>query len=128
MKGVAVRMRIRIQNSEQYLDVNLPHPYLLGNPEVFDLQLKQQLQPIIDRDKLKCSGCGKLLVNNSWIGINHRPMSALEVTESIRVQDRNTGEVYSSGKFELKDKWAIFLFCYDTTESCISKWKVKRPK
>jgi hypothetical protein len=55
-------------------------------------------------------------------------MSARIVKETLRVEDKNTGEVYGEGEFELKDMWALFLFCYDTRESCINKWKSHRPK
>lgn len=127
-EGVIVRMKIRIQNSDRFLDINVEHPYLLGSPDVYERELKPQLQEIINRNNLKCSGCGKPLINNSWIGINHRPKSALKINETFKVENKNTGEVYGGGEFELKDMWAIFLFCFDTRESCITKWKAKRPK
>jgi hypothetical protein len=48
--------------------------------------------------------------------------------ENYRVEDDNTGEVYGSGEWELKDTWALFLFCSDSAGECISKWKDRRPK
>jgi hypothetical protein len=121
-------MKIRIQNSNKFIDVAVEHPYLLGSPDVYERELKPQLQDIINRDNLKCSGCGKPLINRDWICINHRPMSARVIKETLRVEDKNTGEVYGEGEIELKDMWAMFLFCFDTRADCINKWKDKRPK
>ncbi len=121
-------MKIRIQDSNKFIDVDVAHPYLLGDVNVYERELKPKIQEIIDRDNLKCSGCGKPLKNNGWICINHRPKSALNMKETYRVEDENTGEVYGEGEFELKDMWAMFLFCFDTRESCLTKWKDKRPK
>ena len=121
-------MKIRIQNSNEFIDVDVTHPYLLSEGNVYKQELKPKIQEVIDRDNLKCSGCGKPLINKSWIGVNHRPKSARVIKETLRVEDKNTGEVYGAGEFELKDVWAIFLFCYDSRVDCINKWKDKRPK
>ena len=121
-------MKIKIQDSDNYLDVNVAHPYLLSNPDVNEREFKPKIQEIIDRDCLKCSGCGKELKGRGWIAVNHRPMSARVIKETYRVENESTGEVYGEGEIELKDKWAVFLFCFDTRESCLTKWKDKRPK
>jgi hypothetical protein len=121
-------MRIRIQNSNKFIDVNVEHPYLLSNPDVNERELKPKLMDVINRDNLKCDGCGKPLINRGWICVNHRPKSALNMKETYRVEDDNTGEVYGEGEFELKDMWAMFLFCFDTRADCINKWKDTRPK
>ena len=121
-------MKIRIENSNKFIDVNVAHPYLLSNPDVNERELKPKIQEIINRDNLKCSGCGKLLINRDWICINHRPMSAMKVKETLRVEDKNIGDVYGKGEWELKNIWAVFLFCFDTRADCINKWKDKLPK
>lgn len=121
-------MKIRIQNSNKFIDVNVEHPYLLSSPDVNERELKPKLIEVIDRDNLKCSGCGKPLKNRGWICVNHRPKSALNIKETYRIEDNNTGEVYGEDEFELKDMWAIFLFCFDTRADCLTKWKDKRPK
>lgn len=121
-------MKIRIQNSKKFIDVNVEHPYLLSNPEVYEKDFKPKLQEAIDKYDLKCDGCGKPLKNNGWICINHRPKSALSVKENLRIDNEETGEAYGEGEFELKDTWAVFIFCFDTREACITKWKDKRPK
>lgn len=121
-------MKIRIQNSNKFIDVAVEHPYLLGSPDVYEKELKPQIETAINKYGLKCSGCGTPLKDKGWICINHRPMSARIVRETLRVEDKNTGDVYGEGEIELKDMWALFLFCYDTRESCINKWKANRPK
>jgi len=121
-------MKIRIQNSSKFIDVDVAHPYLLGDVNVYERELKLKIQEIINRDNLKCSGCGKPLINRGWICVNHRPKSALNMKETYRVEDDNTGEVYGSGEWELKNTWALFLFCSDTAGDGLSKWKDKRPK
>lgn len=127
-EGVIVRMKIRIQNSSKFIDVDVAHPYLLGDVKVYERELKPKIQEVIDRDNLKCSGCGKPLNNRGWICVNHRPKSALTMKENYRVEDENTGEVYGEGEFELKDTWALFLFCSDSVQDCINKWKGRRPR
>jgi hypothetical protein len=112
-------MRIRIQNSNKFIDVNVEHPYLLSNPDVNERELKPKLMDVINRDNLKCDGCGKPLINRGWICVNHRPKSALNMKETYRVEDDNTGEVYGSGEWELKNTWALFLFCSDTAGDCL---------
>ena len=121
-------MKIKIQNSDKFVDVAVEHPYLLGSPDVFERELKPKLQGIINSDNLKCSGCGKALTNREWIVITHRPKSALDVRETLSVEDINVGIIYSEGVLEFKNVWAVFLFCFDTRADCISKWKNKRPK
>ena len=127
-EGVVIRMKIKIQDSNKFIDVDVAHPYLLGDVNVYERELKPKIQEIIDKNNLKCSGCGKPLINRGWICVNHRPKSARIVRETLRVEDKNTGEVYGEGEFELKDMWAMFLFCFDTRADCINKWKDKRPK
>ena len=127
MKGVVVdRMKIKIQDSDKFIDVAVEHPYLLGSPDVYERELKPKLQDIINRDNLKCSGCGKPLINRGWKCVNHRPMSAGGFKEKLRVENKDTAIHYID--YELKDMWAMFLFCFDTRADCISKWKDKRPK
>jgi len=121
-------MKIRIQNSNNFIDAAVKNPILFSSPDVYERELKPKIQEIIDRDKLKCSGCGKPLINRGWICVNHRPKSALNMKETYRVEDENTGEVYGSGEWELKNTWALFLFCSDSAGDCINKWKDKRPK
>src|SRR3972149_9873157 len=116
-------MKIRIQNSNKFIDVGVEHPYLLSNPDVNERELKPKLVAVINRDNLKCDGCGKLLKNRGWICVNHRPMSARVIKETLRVEDNNTGDVYGMGECELKDTWALFLFCSDSAGDCINKWK-----
>lgn len=122
------KMKIRIQNSEKYLDVNVEHPYLLGNPDICKRELTPKLQVIIKANDLKCDGCGMLLKNKGWVAVNHRPKSARVVKETYRVENKSTGEVWGEGEFMIKDIWAVFLFCSDTCGDCISKWKDNRPK
>lgn len=119
-------MKIRIQDSEDYLDINVTHPYLLSYSNVYEQELKPKLLEVIDRNNLKCSGCGKPLINRDWICINHRPISAGGFKEKIRVENNDNTIHYID--YELKDMWAMFLFCFDTRVDCINKWKDKRPK
>lgn len=117
-----------IQDSKEHLDVDVEHPYELSNPEIYEKIFRPRLQELIDNRDLKCDGCGKPLRDRGWICVNHRPKSALSIKENLRLEDKETGEVYGEGEFDLKDKWAVFLFCFDTRESCITKWKDRRPK
>ena len=121
-------MKIRIQNSDKFLDVNVEHPYLLSNLDVFNKEARPQLLEAIHTNNLKCDGCGKLLKNREWICVYHRPMSAKIIKETYRFENKKTGEVYGGGEIELKDTWAFFLFCFDTRTDCIGKWKDKRLK
>ena len=108
-----------IQDSNKFIDVAVKHPYLLGNPDVNEREFKPKIQEVIDRDNVKCSGCGKELKCIGWIAVNHRPMSAKKIKETYRVDNESTGEVYGEGKIEVKDTWAVFLFCFDTRADCI---------
>jgi hypothetical protein len=118
-------MKIRIQDSDKFVDINVEHPNLLGNLEVYERELKPKLQEIINRDNLKCSGCGKLLKERDWICVSHRPMSAGQFKE-ISIETKK--DVLHYLNYELKDVWALFLFCSDTRESCLTKWNSIRPK
>lgn len=120
-------MKLRIQNSSKFIDVGVAHPYLIGDVKVYERELKPKLIEIINRDNLKCDGCGKSLKDREWICINHRPNSALNMKETYRVKN-NTGEVYGGGEWELKDTWALFLFCANTSKDCLIKWKDRRPQ
>ena len=88
-------MKIRIQNINKFIDVDVAHPYLLGDINVYERDLKPKIQDIINRYKLKCSGCGKPLFNS---------------------------------EVELKDMRTLFLFCSDSVQDCLNKWKGRCPK
>lgn len=123
---VGVRMKIRIQNSNNFLDVNVAHAYLLNNPDVFNKEAKPQLQEAINTNALRCDGCSKNLKGRGWIAINHRPMSARGFKEKLSVENKDTVIHYID--YELKDTWAMFLLCSDTREDCLKKWLDKRPR
>jgi len=121
-------MKIRIQNSDRFINVDVDHPYELGNPEISEVLLNPKIQQLIDKDNLKCDGCGSALKDRSWICVNHRPKSAGKFKESLRMEDEKTGEVYGEGEYQIEDVWAIFLFCFDTREKCMKKWTKRRPR
>lgn len=101
-------MKIRIQDSLNYIDLNILHPHLFNTE---DPQIKQQLEDVVKERELKCSGCGKPLEENKWIVTLHRPKSAL---------NEETGDS--------REIWSIFFLCEDTSEECCKKWLDLRPK
>lgn len=119
-------MKIRIQNSNEYLDVDIEHPYRIGEPEIYEAKLKPKLQDLIDNKDLKCDGCGKSLIGRGWLCIYHRPKSALSIGNDVDIETKDY--VYGEGDFELKDIWAMFFICSDTSEHCIKKWVDRRPR
>lgn len=102
-------MKIRIGNSQYYIDVDVPHAYLLSGDLSEEIKKKFQFE-IDDRD-LKCEGCGKSLKGKAWIVTIHRPKSAYDETTGSR-----------------KEIWSVFFFCYDTRQDCIRQWMEKRKK
>ena len=102
-------MKIRIGDSLYYIEVDVPHAYLLSGELNEETREKFQFE-INDRD-LKCEGCGKSLKGKDWLPMIHRPKSAL---------NEETGD--------LKEAWAVFFFCLDTREDCVKMWMEKRPK
>lgn len=119
-------MKIRIQDTEHTIDLDVDNVYELSNQDVMD-RLKPNFIQSFSKHNIGCSGCGKNIADRNFRVVVHRPQSARSVDSMFKI-DQTNNDVILGYQLNVKDIWGLFPFCSDTFQECCNMWKPNRPK